>query len=368
MTRAIEILSGVPVEAIKQAFDAAYGTNAEAPLHLLYLIRCNPDLGINQACEQLGIPRRTGARWLRYLKEEGFNKYKNRAWRRSSSQAPSVDLSHVERSKTSSTSDALSTGALLRWISRAPTAVDTQEWGLEAKNWIGEILKGVDHIGINISTTVNLFPSDDNGDTDDTVVYSEVDNRGESGEIESSSVHLGKSRGCVQWKMMVSTAREANMLDLAAFSPPVGQDYYYTYGGYTEYIGSIVLLRKIENGPLPRETQDVFRAIAPVITMVFAGTVARMKAYRPEPQPFRSVLSRIDGAERLTAREEELMLLHIVGHAYEEIASILNISISTVKAHTASILSKLAVSSIKEVIAKVATPRVSYTDSTPPEG
>lgn len=72
--------------------------------------------------------------------------------------------------------------------------------------------------------------------------------------------------------------------------------------------------------------------IAPSITARLLAEFSQSATSTPPPQPI----------EPLTAREEEVLLTVAAGQTNAEIANELNISLSTVKTHLASLMSKLA--------------------------
>jgi DNA-binding CsgD family transcriptional regulator len=135
--------------------------------------------------------------------------------------------------------------------------------------------------------------------------------------------------------------------------PPYCIDY---YDGDEVHLGSIVLWRDIGNPPLSEETKEVMERLRPFLTYIFSNYLLQVRLARPAGDMVSQAIYDMIRQTGLSAQEQKIIWLRIYGHSYKEIASILSISVTTVKKHLNTIHRKTGTRSLTEILAKDLAP------------
>jgi len=108
------------------------------------------------------------------------------------------------------------------------------------------------------------------------------------------------------------------------------------------------LLKKTAPSKIIEAIQEVYNGGAP-ITSTIAKKILQMFPKTP---------ARSSEADKLSAREQEILQLLMKGYSYKMIAPELKITLETVRTHIKRIYEKLHVASLTEVVAKAINQRI----------
>jgi len=128
-----------------------------------------------------------------------------------------------------------------------------------------------------------------------------------------------------------------------------GFDYHYTNG---TYLGSIVLWQGRHRRAISKHTMELVRSLEPFFVFALSDIVTRYHYFQPAGATFGKVMEQIVREAELTHKEHEVLVLHMYGLSYGEIASTLGISIPAVKKRILQIHRKVDVRSHAELFAR----------------
>ena len=130
----------------------------------------------------------------------------------------------------------------------------------------------------------------------------------------------------------------------------------YDYRG-SAYLGVLQLWTNRNREPLSAETIDMMNVLEPVWHFIFAGVALDHQARNPIDQVFNKALSKLVKEFKLSAQEHRVLVFRLLGYPYKETASLLNISIDTIRHHLKSIYAKTGTGSLAELFARHFTPK-----------
>jgi DNA-binding CsgD family transcriptional regulator len=81
---------------------------------------------------------------------------------------------------------------------------------------------------------------------------------------------------------------------------------------------------------------------------------------KPSEQIFQEGLQRMIHEAELSAQEQRIVIYHLLGYSYDEMADLLTISIKTVKKHISTIHYKTGTHRQRELFARYFSPRIAF--------
>lgn len=345
-------------EDLSHALHRARGSNSELPIRLLYELKVAPDRPFEEIARRLEIPARTAYLWIAVYEKKGFDGYRSHRWqsRQVRGKAPAPPQSTEAPPKEIGDHD------LLQLLTNVPDSPDVITWCLEMKRWLSPLFPGVDQFGVSLVGNLDLF-NPGNSATGKFLFQATVATEGGAGG--EGTVHVEGMDSGKLWQKIFRTGVADGQVDPASFHPPIGDDYFYTYREKSAYIGSINLLTRREKPPISDQELARFRMLRPLFSRLMAEAVARIQLADPQVREYYNAMARVDPDKLLTTRERDVVLLHLMGYRNEEIAHSLSVDTSTVKTHTATILMKLRLNSVKELMGKAFSVRHFFTERKP---
>ncbi len=342
-------------EELRAALFACRGKSVEHILLLLLHIKENPSQSIREISRHFGLSERTVYRRLQsyqklglrgLLAEHGISDPGEQTGEESA-QTP------AETNGTNGKQEALPpllNRRTLAFLNRLPVSADTVEWGRTFKRLLCELFDDVDHVALNIRTTLDLINPTTNrpGQVHRQSVFSH-----RKKEKKISVVH--DTEGQRRWEKLYEEGVR-NGFPAEDYREPTGFDYYYQTTG--SYIGTILLFSRRENPPISPQTITLMEELRPFFLFILSDHIARHRMVHPEDVLFRDLVTRIGDNARLSEREKEILMLLVLAYSYSEIASCLFISVKTVESHVKAIYRKIGVQNLKEVFARYITPRL----------
>ena len=358
MARRRRISIDTGLEDLSHALQRARGTSSELPIRFLYELKCAPDRPFEETARRLEIPVRTAYVWIGVYEEKGFDGYRSHRWkaRQIKGKAPGPPRS------TESTPKEIGDHDLLQLLTNVPDSPDVITWCLEMKRWLSPLFPGVDQFGVSLAGNIDLFDPG-NSATGKFLFQATVATEGGAGG--EGTVHVEGMDSGKLWQKIFRKGVADGQVDPARFHPPIGDDYFYTYREKSAYIGSINLLTRLENPPISDEELARFRTLRPLFSRLMAEAVARIQLADPQVREYYNAMARVDPDKLLTTRERDVVLLHLMGYRNEEIARSLSVDTSTIKTHTATILRKLGLNNVKELMGKAFSVRHFFTGRKP---
>ncbi len=232
---------------------------------------------------------------------------------------------------------------MVDFLNHLPVTGDIRQWIEEFRNGLATILGEVDRISVNINNGCNLSGAESKIESINIIRHyteQEPDGRGAKGE-KIVSERLEGSRGEQLVKEMTSQG-----FPLTQYHKPITTDYYFHQNNY---LGTIILWRKKTNAPISKEVSALMLRLEPFIVFLLSDGVARLQRAEPVANEFQKMFRAVSNEAGLTAREREVMILHLLGKPYEEIAEKLFISVDTVRKHVKAIHRKTGSRSYTEL-------------------
>ncbi|MEZ4784881.1 MAG: LuxR C-terminal-related transcriptional regulator [Candidatus Kapaibacterium sp.] len=237
----------------------------------------------------------------------------------------------------------------LQFLRELPQTTDTQMWCKEFRTVLMRLLGDVDHIVVNVYTTLNLS----NPEEDEQSQFQVLRDSFDSASVRQRAVLKRQLASTERWRDILEDGRH-NGFPLEKYQEAIGFDYLYQE---KTYCGSILLFRSIHLPPISEETLQLLEEMKAFIAFLFSDHIARYQATRPHEVAFPDLVKRVRQDVELTSREEEILLLLITGFSYDDMADTLCVSRSTVNSHIASLYQKLGVKSVKAIFSRYMTPR-----------
>jgi DNA-binding CsgD family transcriptional regulator len=137
------------------------------------------------------------------------------------------------------------------------------------------------------------------------------------------------------------------------YSAPHRFDYHTTQGAY---LGSILLWREKQMGPISEATLQSVRDLAPFLTFMLSDCIARRQAEDPGARVFTETLSTIAEKENLTRRQQEVLTHGLLGRTHAQTGAALGITAHAVRGHVCAIHRKTDTRCLLELFARYFTP------------
>lgn len=228
---------------------------------------------------------------------------------------------------------------ILRFLNALPTTGDTVEWILQFRAALQELLGDVDRIAVNININCDL-------------AHPEKYNPGIDIRIEGFPP-LRKSLEIGSTLLDHVTPAERALADykrlgypLEEYQAPIGYDYF--VAGHA-HVATLFLFRRRGLPQISKKTVRAMKSLEPFLLFAFSGLVAHHYRARPVDVLFIQLLDRVRKAAKLSKREGQVIMLHLFGLSYAEIARQLFISENTVAKHVKSAHRKTGCQSFLEL-------------------
>lgn len=236
---------------------------------------------------------------------------------------------------------------VIDFLNALPTTDDSRQWVIDFREALATFLGDVDRISINVDLTF---------DREDAETSQIVTQHVQSSPTARSrmAITVARDRAEAPSQRLLREAR-AGGFPVAAFHEPTSFDYFFGGGAY---LGSVILWRNRSEPPISKETVGVMAELERFILFALSDIVARNKAARPVDTAFSDALRRMNADADLSAQEQRIVILQLMGHSYKEMADLLSVTVDTVKKHFKQIHRKTGTRSQSELFAKYFTFRL----------
>lgn len=297
-------------------------------------------------------------RWLQ--EQHGVSYSRSGAWHLMRSAVGAVPRgwtmmdTSMERSISSSSAESLPSksesaisGDIIGFLNALPISSNVLEWGSTFKDSLRALLGDVDRISINVNTNCDLSTSE--GSPAILFITQSIDTEEEHG----LDVNTARTSSSAPFERLLEAfGRQGFPFD--DYHQPHCFDYYY---GST-YLGTIFLWREAKHAPISGKTLETLKTLEPFIIFALSDLVARHQSEKPIDRVFNNALAALVSEAGLTSQEQRIVVLQLMGHAYKEMADILDVSIDTVKKHFKQIHRKTGTRGQAELFAKYFTSRL----------
>lgn len=240
---------------------------------------------------------------------------------------------------------------LINFLNDLPLTEDTNEWNRCFRSALLRLLSDVDHIALNINQTCNLVNP---GSYRPTMVLRQHTTTGTKRRKEVV-LTTQQEEGRPSERVLEEFRHQGRPLE--NYHQPVAFDYYYDGRAY---LGSLFLFRELEKSPISDVTIDIVDALEPFIIYAFANHVMWYLQSKPAEQIFQEGFRRLTSEADLSAQEQRVVLYHLLGYSYDEMAELLTISVKTVKKHINTIHHKTGARRQRELFARYFSPRITF--------
>lgn len=238
-------------------------------------------------------------------------------------------------------------GDIVGFLNALPISSNVLEWGSTFKDSLRALLGDVDRISINVNTNCDLSTSE--GSPAILFITQSIDPEDEHG----LDVNTARTSSSAPFERLLETfGRQGFPFD--DYHQPHCFDYYY---GST-YLGTIFLWREAHKASISEKTLEMLETLEPFIIFALSDLVARHQSEKPVDRVFNNALAALVSEAGLTSQEQRIVVLQLMGHAYKEMADILDVSIDTVKKHFKQIHRKTGTRGQAELFAKYFTSRL----------
>jgi transposase len=236
---------------------------------------------------------------------------------------------------------------VIDFLNALPTTDDTRQWIIDFREALATFLGDVDRISINVDLTFDREEA-----TSGQIVTQHV--QSSTTARSRMAITVARDHAETPSQRLLSEVR-AGGFPVSSFHPPSTFDYYVGAG---VYIGSVILWRNCTESPISDATLAVMRELERFILFALSDIIARNKAARPVDTAFSDALRRMNADADLSAQEQRIVILQLMGHSYKEMADLLSVTVDTVKKHFTQIHRKTGTRSQSELFAKYFTFRL----------
>lgn len=238
---------------------------------------------------------------------------------------------------------SMDTKDLIAFLGGLPTTADTIEWKERLGEGLKRLFPDVDHVVVAVPMTADLT-----GERVPTPTKQQVFAHVEPRSARKAHVlrHARREEGGM-WERIYRQGADKGF-PLRDFGAPVGID----IEADGRYCGSILLLRRAAFGPISSRTGDGLRDLLPILRHAFRHHLAIVRATWPTDSLFVDALRRVGQETALTRREEEALLLLMMGRSYEQAADTLGIAVDSFRKAVTRLYGKLGVDNVKEIFSR----------------
>jgi DNA-binding CsgD family transcriptional regulator len=231
---------------------------------------------------------------------------------------------------------------ILRFLNALPTAPELLSWMVELRNALCDLFDDIDDISLAVNGHHNqsASPLAESGlwvlHTDDPA--------------RTTQVFMDEQSLAAQIRHWMSAAG----IPMERYHAPIVLE----YRSDNAVIGYLFLWRRIEHSPISQTTIEMMQALESFFIFLLSDYLARYRNANPASKLFFEAMDHLGNSVGLSRQEHRVLSLRLYGQSYKEIASILDLSLSTVKQHLASAYRKAGVHSQTELFAKFFAPHL----------
>lgn len=240
---------------------------------------------------------------------------------------------------------------MVQFLNMLPLTEDTNEWSACFRSALLVLFKDVSHIAVNINQTCNLT----NPQSYQPTMVLRQHNSALSRMARGVVLTTQEDEGRPSERVLEEFRLQGRPLD--RYHPPITFDYYYE--GFA-YLGSIFLFQERSKGPISDRTIATIDALEPFLVHSMANHVMWYLRNKPSEQIFQEGLQRMIHEAELSAQEQRIVIYHLLGYSYDEMADLLTISTKTVKKHISTIHHKTGTHRQRELFARYFSPRIAF--------
>lgn len=329
------------------------GKPQQGRLLFLAFLKENPTCSIPEGAEAAGISKRQG----RYLWEDyqsgGLEQVLGRrAWQRKGEKPPataeSASCVSTERVAGMSAVDLL---GFMNAVAELGEIIDPYTWARRLGDILMEFIPEVDYAVVSISH--NTLPNPDG------LNFTFHQHRFPDGNYIPVVQPMDKRRPPKNYELIAEHGRKQGFPFLLYHSPLTGIDLYaplISENGILPCAGSIMFFRHVDKSPFSPEFLGLVEQLRPFLTLMFTHFILHFNRSKPIAATFSTSVENVAGGVGLSKREQDILVLLLLGKTHGEIAHLLNITPATVSKHARSIYKKAGVRRLSEFFARYFTP------------
>ncbi len=313
---------------------------------------------IPESARKSGISDRRGRRWWDAYREGGLSKLLDlRIWKVEELEPAPLDA-NLAGTLNGTPSSSLSTANIdfLAFLVAVASLAEISEPGRWART-LGDLLSSffaeIDYAVVQVKTGIDLTKS-----SRDFVFYQNVD---ATGKVSHEVGAVRDKKHKYVYEELIEQGKRRDFPFKQYHFPPAGYDLFVRATDENSaakvHIGSFLLFRDKSQDSFSQETLDLVERLRPFFTFLFTDFIYRNRSEKPSADLFNEAVTRVAGDVGLSPREQDVLLLEMLGHSYEEIGNFLNISPKTVQSHVRSVYQKAGVNRLSEFFARYFTPR-----------
>ena len=355
-TRSIRIRESL--EELEQLRRYHKGTPQERRILFLSFLKEDRKRTIPESARKSGISDRRGRRWWDAYREGGLSKLLDlRIWKIEELEPTSLD-SHISGTSNSTDISNPSTPgidflAFLIAVASLAEISDSGKWARTLGDLLASFFSEIDYAVVQVKTGIDLTKS-----SRDFVFHQNV---ASTGEIDHEVGSVRDKKHKYVYEELIEQGKRRKFPFKQYHFPPAGYDLFVrptnANNDVKVHIGSFLLFRDKSQDPFTQETVDLVERLRPFLTFLFTDFIYRAKSEKPGADLFNEAVTRVAGDVGLSPREQDVLLLEMLGHSYDQIGQFLNISPKTVQSHVRSVYQKAGVNRLSEFFARYFTPR-----------
>lgn len=318
------------------------GTPLENRIQMLLLLLNDSSLTILDVAHMVQCSERTVRRWWSLYQEGGMEALLSDSSIRISTDEPAQARTNQEPTVS------LLAANIREFLNALPLSGDPVTWITTTREVLKRLLGDVDRISIEVNVHCDLHnPGNNNSNMFVAQHFAGEESRNHR-TIVTSQLRM-KSPG----ELLLDALRRQKF-PLDDFHPPHVFEYY-IHEGQT-HVGTIFLWREQRKPLISTRTLGAMEELRPFLTFLLTDCIARRRRPEFDLRMFTEIVTVVGRNEGLTVRENEVLLHHLLGREYEEIADRLNISVDTVRKHVKAIHRKSGARTYTELFARYFTP------------
>ena len=362
-TRSIRIRESL--EELEQLRRYHKGTPQERRILFLSFLREDLRRTIPEAARKAGISDRRGRRWWDSYREGGLRKLLDlRIWKKEELKPEELDPQFPEGLGSSQLPHVASTDidfpAFLVSVAGLADLKEPGKWARTLGDILIKALPEIDYSILSIRSNVNF----------DTISKQMIfqQHLSPTGEVVHEVRSAREKQSKNYFEDLIDKGKQRKFPFEQYHYPPAGFDFFvrakeneeYTSETSTIHLGSMLLFRNSSEPPFSQVLLDLVERLRPFLTFLFTDFIVRTRFEKPGADLFNDAVKQVAGDVGLSPREQDVLLLEMLGHSYDEIGDLLNISPKTVQSHVRSIYQKAGVNRLSEFFARYFTPRTLF--------
>lgn len=365
-TRSIRIRESL--EELEQLRRFYKGTPQERRTLFLSFLKESSGRTIAEASSLAGISERRGRRWWDAYRKGGLSQlFDLRIWKKEEmDDAPFNPNFSGTTSPKAPSSNANATGidfpAFLVALAGLVGIPESTRWARAFGDLLAEFIPEINYVVVTLRLTVDI--TDPSRNKKGFVFRQQLL---PGGDVKYGA-HTPNERK-YNYEAVIEQGQAQGFPFEKYHFPPAGFDFYLSQGQRSSpdakdtrdsYIGCLLLFRNINEPPFSDLTLNLIERLRPFIVYVFSDILARTRHDKPGADLFQEAVDRVAGDVGLTPREQNVLLLEMLGHSYDEIAELLHVSPKTIQTHVRQLYQKAGVSRLSEFFARYFTPRTLF--------